>query len=470
MQSNEFRCGRAYISPQLSRSSVAGLTAFWAPDKIVAVLRAQVGRMLLPVKRDASCINGHTLLISCPLSAGREGSASVRKIASFFQFVTGTVFGALPREVLRQLFLPRGHAALLARRRADLIISRVRMVACLFAVLTPMWIVIDVLVFEWPLTIMLVLGRVATTIAFGMLAVSYRKSVRIKDAYGALALMFSIPTLFFVYSHPMLSHFDMAGPAAAIAAGYAFLPFVMIAGLSVFPLTAVESALFALPVLSAEALVALMQLDMLSWSSHLGAFWLLFLITTVAALAGMSQLSFMISLVRQASHDGLTGCFARTSGEELLEIQFNIAARSGASLSIVFVDLDNFKQINDSFGHDAGDRVLHTAAAKLRANLRSGDILLRWGGEEFIIVLPDASGATAATAVARLQEVGLGMRPGGGKVTASFGIAERITDQVTGWRNLVEIADQRMYRAKLAGKDRCIGCDNDAPGLMVANG
>jgi diguanylate cyclase (GGDEF)-like protein len=365
----------------------------------------------------------------------------------------------MPRELLHQLFVPVDHAPLLARRRAETIIARVRMVAALFTVLTPLWIVVDLLVFKWPVTILLVIGRVLVTFAFAMLAVSFRNSTRMSDAYGALAVMFSIPTLFFIYSHPMLSHFQMNGPAAAISAGYAFLPFVMVAGLSVFPLTAAEGVLFALPVLGAEALVAFMQLDMLSWSSHLGAFWLLLLIATVGALAGMSQLSYMMSLVRQATHDGLTGCFSRSSGQELLGIQFHIAARSGAHLSVVFIDLDDFKQVNDRHGHDAGDQVLRTAAERMRANLRSGDILLRWGGEEFVIILPDTAGDTASKVVARLRELGFGQRPEGGKVTASIGVAERLADRTPDWQALVEIADQRMYQAKMAGKDRCVGCE-----------
>jgi len=370
----------------------------------------------------------------------------------------GRLLGAFPREGLCCLLSTTDHSPLLARRRAEMIISRVRIVAALFALLTPLWIVVDVLVFTWPVAGMLAAGRVVTSLAFGLLALSYGKSTKMADAYRALAIMFCIPTLFFMYSHPLLSHFQMVGPAAAIAAGYAFLPFVMVAGLSVFPLTAVESTIYALPVLFAEALVALMQLDMLSWSSHLGAFWLLLLITAVAALAGMSQLSFMISLVGQASHDGLTGCFSRTSGEELMDIQFHIAARSGAPLSVVFADLDDFKGINDGFGHDAGDRVLSTAAETIRSNLRAGDVLLRWGGEEFAFILPDADCVTAAEAVDRLRERGLGLRPEGGRLTASFGIAERLADSAKDWRQLVEIADQRMYQAKLAGKDRCVGC------------
>lgn len=382
----------------------------------------------------------------------------MQKLEMIFQMAGGRVLGAFPREELRNLLSPAGHAPLLARRRAEMIISRVRMVAALFALLTPLWIAVDLLVFAWPVSGMLAAGRVVTSMAFGLLALSYGKSTKMADAYRALALLFCIPTLFFIYSHPLLSHFELVGTAAAIAAGYAFLPFVMVAGLSVFPLTVVEGAIFSLPVLLAEALVALMQLDMLSWSSHLGAFWLLLLIAAVASLAGMSQLSFMISLVGQASHDGLTGCFSRASGEDLMDIQFHISARSGAPLAVVFADLDNFKAVNDGFGHEAGDRVLTIAAEMLRSNLRTGDVLLRWGGEEFAIILPDTDCATAAKTVERLREHGMGSRPEGGRLTASFGIAERLADRATDWRQLVEIADQRMYQAKLTGKDRCVGC------------
>lgn len=382
----------------------------------------------------------------------------MQKLKMFFQVAEKYALGALTRGEVRNLILPTGHPPLLARRRAEMIMSRVRMVAALFALLTPLWIIVDMLVFGWPLSGMLAAGRILVSMAFGALALSYGKSTKMADAYRALAMLFGIPTLFFIYSHPLLSHFHMVGPAAAIAAGYAFLPFVMVAGLSVFPLTALEGALFALPVLLAEALVAFMQLDMLNWSSHLGAFWLLVLIAAVATLAGISQLSFMISLVRQAGHDGLTGCFARSSGEELLDIQFHIASRSGAPLSVIFADLDNFKKVNDSFGHDAGDLVLKAAADALHANLRTGDILLRWGGEEFAIILPGTDCATADKVIARLREQGMGLRPDGNRLTASFGIAERLTDQAEDWRQLMEIADQRMYQAKLAGKDRCVGC------------
>lgn len=379
-------------------------------------------------------------------------------LTSLVQAIAGRMLSDVSCDELSCLVFPTQHPPLLARKRAEMIVSRVRLVATLFAVLTPLWIIVDLVVFNLPVALLLAAGRLVTSLAFAVLAMSFRDSARMKDAYRALAIMFAIPTLFFMYSHPLLSHFQMQGAAEAIAAGYAFLPFVMLAGLSVFPLTAVEGAAYASPVLLAEAAVAVMQLDLLSWSSHLGAFWLLLLIAVVSSLAGMSQLGFMIALVRQASHDALTGCFRRASGEELLEIQFRISSRSGVSLALVFVDLDDFKSVNDQFGHEMGDRVLEMAAEAMRNNLRGGDILIRWGGEEFLIILPDSDCTAAINAVNRWRAIGLGQRPDGTLLTASYGISERLADCAKDWKHLVEIADQRMYEAKQAGKDRFVSC------------
>jgi diguanylate cyclase (GGDEF)-like protein len=352
------------------------------------------------------------------------------------------------------------HSPLLSRYRAQMIISRVRIVSAVFAVLTPLWIAVDYLVFAFPLSVMLGIGRVVTTIAFISLALAYRGSPYMKDAYRSLAIMFTIPTLFFIYSHLSLSRFENTGGAAIISAGYAFLPFILVAGLSVFPLTALEGIIFSMPVLLSSALVALMQADQMNWSTHVGAFWLLLLIAATATLAGMSQLALMSALVRQANHDPLTRCFNRASGEEIFNLQFSIAERNGTALSVIFIDLDNFKLINDKYGHDAGDRMLIGAVETIRDTLRGGDALVRWGGEEFLMILPNTDCNSAIAMLQRLRATGLALRPDGSRLTASYGIAERTFDSPRNNQHLIEIADQRMYQAKNSGKDRWVGCEN----------
>jgi diguanylate cyclase (GGDEF)-like protein len=206
----------------------------------------------------------------------------------------------------------------------------------------------------------------------------------------------------------------------------------------------------------------MLQTDQMNWSTHIGAFWLLLLIATTATLAGMSQLALMAALVTQANHDPLTNCFNRASGEEMFNLQFSIAERNGNPLTVIFIDLDNFKSINDSHGHDVGDQILISAVEAIRKNLRGGDALVRWGGEEFLMVLPNTNCASAIAMLERLRINGLGQRPDGTLVTASYGIAERLIDCPGNSQRLIEIADQRMYQAKHNGKDRWEGCDEAA--------
>ncbi len=370
--------------------------------------------------------------------------------------LTGLMPGELNRSELVWLLSPHAHFSLLARRRATMIVNRVRLFAFLFAVLTPLWTLIDYFAFPYPLWFSLAALRLSASFAFALVVIGYRPSGSIPDAYRAMALLFAVPTVFYVASHQLLAGHQLAGMSAAIATGYAFLPFVLLAGLAIFPLTFVENVLIASPILCAQALSGYMRWSTLDWPSFAGAFWLLTLITGVSNLAGMSQLAFMIALVRQAIRDPLTGTFSRRSGEETLEMQFTLARRSNAPLAVAFVDLDHFKSVNDSFGHEAGDQVLTEAASRISNNLRRGDMLVRWGGEEFVLVLPNTDLGQAREVLNRLRLRGFGTRPDGSPVTASVGIAERRQEGVEDWHQLVEVADRRMYLAKTGGRDRIV--------------
>ena len=150
-------------------------------------------------------------------------------------------------------------------------------------------------------------------------------------------------------------------PAAAIAAGYAFLPFVMCAGLSVFPITAIEGMLFASHWSWRISWPGLRVGD-LPVQLYLGAMWPLLLAVVGRHTRRHEPASLPDGLGHQSPHDKLTGTYARRIGEEMLNLQFGNARRNKRPLSLVFVDLDDFKKVNDRYGHDEGDRVLRTAA------------------------------------------------------------------------------------------------------------
>jgi len=386
---------------------------------------------------------------------------------SFFDLLRSRLSTSLPSELkpaeLAQLIDPRRHPLLLRQRRATLIVNRVRLFAFLFAVLTPLWSLIDLMVFEPKLWLALAGFRMMACAAFTCLLLFYRPSGNLLDAYRAIGILFAIPTVFYIASHTLLGSYQLAQFSAVVGAGYAFLPFVLVAGLTIFPLTLAENLVLSSLLLLAQALAGYLSWATLNWPSFAGAFWLLILIAGVASLAGMSQLAFMIALVRQAIRDPLTGVFSRGSGEDIMQLHWHAARRSDQPLAVAFVDLDHFKALNDFFGHEAGDQALRDCTSKMLEKLRGSDSLVRWGGEEFVVIMPDTDIEQAQIAMQRMVSDGLGFRPDGQPLTASIGLAERCFDCVEDPAQLIELADQRMYLAKSEGRNRlCTACTSAA--------
>lgn len=344
---------------------------------------------------------------------------------------------------------------ILDRHRAEAIARRVRAFAPLFAVLTLGWTAVDAVAFDPPTFVRLVVLRIAASGAFALLAWACRaRASGLRQAETYLGLLFVIPALLFLSSSHVLAGAPRSGLAPTAISLYAFVPFVLAAGVAAFPLTAVESAALATIALLAEGWALALGMLPAEPLAPLGAFWLLTLIAVVAGFSSMSQLRLLEEVERQAMRDPLTGCHRRESGKELLDLQFVIAARHGTPLCVLFVDLDHFKRVNDGFGHEEGDRVLAAASAALRAMMRESDVLLRWGGEEFVAVLPHTTKDEAVALLGRLTRHGVGMLPDGRPVTASIGIAELLADGARSAAELVELADRRMYRAKQAGRNR----------------
>lgn len=368
------------------------------------------------------------------------------------------------------LALSNNHTSLLITRRTSILATRVQVVAGLFSVLTPLWILVDIFIFPndvWPI---LAIARILTTVAFVAVALGAKQVDSMCKAYLLLAMMFAVPTLFFLFTCQYLNQVPLEGMQIGISSGYNLLPFVMLAGLSIFPLTIVESLVFAAPILLIQFITYVMHWPILDWPTAVASLWLLMLIASVSMLAGISQLTFIIVLMRESMNDSLTGCFSRNSGEKLLEIQYDQACRSGITLALAFVDLDFFKQINDKYGHDAGDCALVEASKSLRLHQRTSDILVRWGGEEFLLIMPKTDSEQAQIALERICKSNIGQRPDGTPLTASIGIAERIQDNTMDWRELVAMADTRMYMAKRTGRNRIIGYRSSTAPIKTLSG
>jgi diguanylate cyclase (GGDEF)-like protein len=167
------------------------------------------------------------------------------------------------------------------------------------------------------------------------------------------------------------------------------------------------------------------------------------------------------ALREQATHDCLTGLLNRGAILETLDKELSRASREGRPLSLLMLDLDRFKQINDAHGHAAGDAVLREAAQRMKAAVRGYDSVGRCGGEEFLIVLPGCDGAGAIAQAERIREIIAAPPVADGSrsipMTCSIGAASRSLPAVEDADGLLREADLALYRAKDGGRNRVAG-------------
>ena len=188
-------------------------------------------------------------------------------------------------------------------------------------------------------------------------------------------------------------------------------------------------------------------------------------INTVGAcllLAGLSYAQALLvkksgdALRRIASTDQLTGLLNRRSFSEIAERECARSRRGGHPLALALGDIDFFKKINDSYGHAAGDHILQSVSNLLQGAVRDYDYVARWGGEEFILLLPDTDLVLAARIVERLRElVASSHHSFEGRtipVTMTFGIAQFAAEE--NWHMIVARADEALYRGKKDGRNR----------------
>ena len=182
---------------------------------------------------------------------------------------------------------------------------------------------------------------------------------------------------------------------------------------------------------------------------------LLLLHTAADQLAVAVQQAEMYEQIReQALTDSLTGCYNRRSLELRLDHNIQMAIRTREPLSVLMLDLDNFKQINDQAGHDTGDVALCMLADTLRGGLRAVDTAARFGGDEFVIILPQANTEGAMVVAERLRRrIAQIQVPGFGHMTSSVGVAT-FPNHASSKATLMLAADRALYDAKYSGRNR----------------
>lgn len=188
------------------------------------------------------------------------------------------------------------------------------------------------------------------------------------------------------------------------------------------------------------------------------------LLICTLALGTVRDVTRISTLEAENVTDPLMEIYNRRYFDRCIEQEFARAVRYGLPLSLVLLDIDHFKRINDTFGHLAGDMVLKGIGALLKANVRGVDIPARYGGEEVVVVLPHTDGPAAAVLAERLRKKveehpfparAAGVAGGTFRCTVSVGVAS-IAQDCADARRLVELADAAMYQAKQQGRNRVV--------------
>jgi diguanylate cyclase (GGDEF)-like protein len=187
--------------------------------------------------------------------------------------------------------------------------------------------------------------------------------------------------------------------------------------------------------------------------------------TAVLGLAAQNLIT-IDNLRQDTVRDTLTGCFNRAHALEVLEGNLRRANRTGFPVSILMIDVDDFKRINDGYGHVPGDAVLTGVAALLHGMLRQSDIRCRLGGDEFLVILPDTPFENALRVAESvryaIEELVIPSVRGDVRITASIGVAAAIAGAPVDVAAFIDRADVALYRAKQTGRNAVQGCATSA--------
>ncbi|MAC46365.1 MAG: hypothetical protein CMI12_05840 [Oceanospirillum sp.] len=359
---------------------------------------------------------------------------------------------------VRHLFeLMKGYELLGAREhpsdfnqiRAEYINTRIRLLALLFSILTPLWIPVDYLILPEETFLDIVLARLVFSASLLALWVRASYVHSLYKARRRLVVLMVMPAFFHLSTQFILGEYLNNDYLAS----YTFLPILIIAIHCVFPLTLKEGVLLAFFTIVALSMDELVKRQLFSLTS-LNNMWLLGVIMSIAIWAQLSQLHMQLKLFEQATTDALTGLLNRRSFMSQVETELSRSERYNRPLTMALFDLDFFKQVNDVYGHQAGDKVLVYFSELLREELRATDIIGRFGGEEFIVALPETPLSEAEQVINRvLQSCRDTVVEFDGReihFTSSAGLGEVLVDV----QSSMKLVDGALYEAKDRGRDQ----------------
>jgi diguanylate cyclase (GGDEF)-like protein len=253
------------------------------------------------------------------------------------------------------------------------------------------------------------------------------------------------------------------GAAEQPPAGYSFMPFLMIAMLGVFPLTLTwGGGLTAMVVLVHLVVVAF--LGQWTTADAVDRLWVLLMVGGITVWIQSGQLLMLMKLYRESTEDPLTGMINRRALMKRLATEIAYVSNGKPTFCILMFDLDRFKKVNDNHGHLVGDKVLKTAAKLLQGGVREHDIVARFGGEEFIAVLPESTSEEAMEVAERIRRTVEGAHvttSDGERISLSTSVGVTAYEMPEAIEETFNRADGSLFKAKVMGRNRVVQSQSD---------
>lgn len=360
---------------------------------------------------------------------------------------------------LDDIISTRYHSNDFVETRAEYIAMRLRVMAFFFAIAVPLWIPIDSVTLRPEHFPAIALARSMLAALLLLIAVLTLRKLSSRQTHALLSLAIIAPLAFYAASIFILNQPVAETPLV----GYSLMPGVMAAMLGLFPLTLAFGLLLSAAIVLAQLGITAYLGPLISLDT-LDKLWVLMMIIGVSLWIQTGQLLMLLKLYRESTQDPLTGLINRRVLMKRLAAEITRNNEEQRPFCILMFDLDRFKRVNDNYGHLTGDKVLKETAKILKNGLRDHDIIARFGGEEFVAVLPNVTSEGAMEVAERIRQNCHDTRvsaPNDEVIQLSTSVG--VTQYETGEAIEATLArvDECLYKAKEQGRNRVIHRQSD---------